>query len=226
MGGAGTGNRAGSGSGAGAAGRGSGGANAGGAAGEAGSAGEAGADGPQVIDGCADLNFNRTADCTETLADNAAFAQDVTGWVADLDASITWDTRDLLDISGSGSALVTSTKAIDALGDSVVAASQCISVDASEVIEVYANAHIEPGTVAGRAVIGLWLYGTQDCAGDSPSEVFSTADEFTTGQTLTLHGARALTPQLHSVRVRLGVIKPFKAESFAVRFDNVLVRTD
>ena len=111
-------------------------------------------------------------------------------------------------------------------GDSIAVADQCLAVSDGTVLQVFANAVIDAGSVAGRAAIGLWFFAAEGCAGGTPNEVFETLEEFTAGKTLILRGAKGVSPQIKSVRVRLGVIKPFRAETFSVRFDNILVRAD
>jgi hypothetical protein len=198
----------------------------GGAAGEAGDGGDASGEPRTFPDGCTDLDRDNVSDCTQTLVQNPAFAHDAASWTAESGATLAWDPRDLLGISESGSALVTSSEPMDASGDSLVAVDQCISVTAGTILGIFANAVIDPGQVAGRAAINLWFFGADGCPGGSPMVVYETPEEFETGTVLTLRGSTAVIDGMHSVRVRLGVIKPSRAESFSVRFDNVLIRKE
>jgi hypothetical protein len=192
--------------------------------GNAGEAGEPNSGGPALVNGCADLDNDGVSDCTETLLDNAEFDKNVTLWTAEPDASLSWDARDLLGGAGSGSALVTSFTVSDSVGDSFVAAEQCVSVRAGAILTVSASAYIDASAVTGRAAISLWFFQSDACAGDTAAEVYKTPEQFASSKLITLQGT-ALVPELvQSVRVRLGVIKPFKADPFAVHFDNVLLR--
>lgn len=172
-------------------------------------------------DGCTDLNHNGVSDCTETLLLNSSFTADVAEWQPENGATIVWDPLDLSGVAASGSALVTSSGAIDAPGISLVAAGQCLTVEPGQELEIYAQARTESGPVDGNAAISLWFFSTAAC-GDSPSAVYQT-DPIVTGQTVLLHGSKSVPDSMLSVRVRLGVVKPFKAESFSVRFDNLLI---
>jgi hypothetical protein len=200
-------------------------ASAGGQAGD-GAAGEGGAVTRTFPDGCADLDQDGTSDCTETLVQNPAFALDVSNWTAQTDGAISWDARDLLGAPSSGSALVTSSSVLDSPGDSIVAAEQCVAVRSGAILAVFANALIGSGQVAGRAAISLWFFAADDCPGNGFSDVYETAEQFEAGQVLTLQGSKVVAAGVRSVRVRLGVIKPNSAKTFAVRFDNLLLREE
>ncbi|HEY3664569.1 MAG TPA: hypothetical protein VGL19_01170, partial [Polyangiaceae bacterium] len=134
--------------------------------------------------------------------------------------------RDLLAGTASGSALVTSSVQLDTNGDSFVAADQCVPVRPGAILGIFANASIDAGQVAGRVAIDLWFFGTAGCPGDAPMSVYETAEAFDVGSVLKLHGSDAVPEGMSSVRVRLGVIKPSRAASFSVRFDNILVREE
>jgi len=205
-------------------------ANGGGPAAEAGSGGEGGEAGasdgnsPTTFpDGCADLDHDGKSDCTQTLVENPDFKLDVSHWEPETGVLIKWDAMDLLTGHGSGSALVSSTKVLDSDGDFLATASQCIPVEAGKTLDVYANVRIEAGGVPGKAALSLWFFRAADCPDESPSDVYVTNQVYDTGTTLTLSGSKEVAPQMSSLRVRLGVIKPFRADTFSVRFDNVLV---
>lgn len=204
----------------------SGGANDAGSPGQAGdsAAGEGGTS--SYPDGCADLDQDHVSDCTETALENPAFAINTLSWTAEPDATISWDARDLLGSPSSGSARITSSIALMAAGDSLVAAEQCIPVHPGTVLAVFANARIEAGQVSGRAAVSLWFFASEDCPGTAFSEAYETPELFESGKLLTLQGSKLVPEQMHSVRVRLGVIKPNSAASFAVHFDNILVREE
>ena len=189
--------------------------------GEGGQAGEGYGGAVTFEDGCTDINHNGVSDCTETLLLNSNFTSDVAEWKPESGATIVWDPLDLMGVAASGSALVTSSGAIDAPGISLVAAGQCISVEPGKTLAIYAQARTESGPVDGNAAISLWFFPSVTC-GDSPSTIYQT-DPVTPGQTVLLQGSAIVPDSMLSARVRLGVIKPFKAESFGVRFDNLLI---
>jgi hypothetical protein len=188
----------------------------------AGDGGQAGGP-PTFVDGCPDLDGDGVSDCTETAVKNSTFDADVSSWASESGATIAWNAKDLLDQAGSGSALVTSTGSIDAAGDSFVAANQCIPVSDGQVVDLVANTYIDAGQVTGRASISLWFFPVADCPGDSSPDVFETSAVFATEKVQTLRGRKAVPAGMLSLRVRLGVIKPFQAETFSVHFDSVLV---
>ena len=195
-------------------------------AGQGGEAGEVAGGASGFVNSCADLDGNGVSDCSETLLENATFDANVTQWEAHPGATIAWDAKDLLGASASGSALVTASGSMDSDGYGIAVAEQCLSVRDGTVLQVFANAAFDAGPVTGGAEIGMWFFAGEACSGDTPNEVYETPKEFTAGKTLTLRGAKGVSPQIKSVRVRLGVIKPFRAESFTVRFDNILLRAD
>jgi len=191
-------------------------------AGQAGQAGEADGGAPSFPDGCADLDRNGKSDCTQTLLQNPAFATTVNQWTAEAGALLMWDPRDLMLNPDSGSARVTLSGAIDAAGNSQIAVYQCIKVSAASVLEIDANAVLDPGVAGGAALIGLWYYPVPDCPGGT-SLFYETPSLSDADTTLHLHGIAMVPPQMVSALVRLSVVKPFRAETFSVRFDNVLV---
>ena len=58
--------------------------------------------------------------------------------------------------------------------------------------------------------------------GVAPDDVYETSEEFEKGTRLTLRGTKGVD-RTGSMLVRLSVIKPFRVDSFSVRFDNVLI---
>ena len=132
----------------------------------------------------------------------------------------------MLGSPSSGSALITSSISLMSPGDSLVAAEQCIPVHAGAILAVFANALIDAEQVSGRAAVSLWFFTSNDCPGDGFSDAYETSEQFETGKVLTLQGSKTVSAQMQSVRVRLSVIKPNAAASFAVHFDNVLVREE
>ena len=180
--------------------------------------------GPALVDGCPDLDADSVSDCTETAVKNFAFDADVSPWVAETGAKIAWSAQDLLAQAGSGSALITSSDVLDAGGNSFVSADQCIPVREGQLIDIFVNAYIDRGQIAGQAAISLWFFSDVSCPeSDSVLDSFETESALTPATLLVLHGTKSVAPGALSARVRLGVSKPFQAASFSVHFDNVLV---
>ena len=194
-------------------------------AGSAGSGFESGGAGaPTFEPGCADLNHDRVSDCTQTRLENAGFTSDVQNWTAEVGASVAWDAGDLLGATGSGSALVTSQGALDVDGYVTSAVAQCISVAPGQLLEVFANASIDGDPSVGSPAIMLWFFPTDGCPGTDTTDVYVLPSvTLERGKAATLTGATQVPDYMTSARVRLGVQRPFRTESFSVRFDNVLV---
>jgi hypothetical protein len=182
---------------------------------------------PTVGD-CADLDEDGVADCQETRLSNPSFKADVTHWNADAGASLTWDPRDALGASDSGTALLTAaSSAFDAGGSSLVTAGQCVLISGGQIVIAYANAFVDDGQdSSGNAAIYVDFYDASDCTGMTTSS-FSTPQplDASTGKWLTLKAALLTSAATHSARVMLAIEKPFATQSFHARFDNVLLKT-
>ena len=147
------------------------GANEGGsqATGEAGVGGQAEPSAQPIarVGDCADLDEDGVADCQETLLANPSFKPDVSHWTADAGASLTWDPRDALGASDSGSALLAAeSNAFDAGGSSLVTAGQCVQVTGGQIVVAYANAWVDDGQDStGNAAVNVDFYDASDCTG-------------------------------------------------------------
>ncbi len=205
-------------------------------AGAGSSAGGSGAQGGQtnsaqpLIDGCADLNMNQVADCNETLVSNPDMNKNVDVWAPDPDTTIGWDKGNAWGDTPSGSALVASPGVIDAnaVGSALRAAAQCIPVAGKKLITVYANAFVDSGQdPEGHAEVDVFFFNQPACAGTSTSG-FSTPQplDAATDTWLTLKAGSLSSDSTQSLLVKLAISKPFHADSFRARFDNVLLRSD
>jgi hypothetical protein len=181
-----------------------------------------------TVGDCADLDEDGIADCQETLLSNATFDGDVTHWNADVGASLTWDSRDALAAPGSGSALLTAaSSAFDAGGSSLLTAGQCAAVTGGQIVIAYANVLVDEGQDQnGDAAVYVDFYDASNCTGTS-TRSFSTPQplDARVGAWLTLKAALLTTTATHSARVMLAIEKPFQAQSFHARFDNLLLKT-
>ena len=189
-----------------------------------------GSEAQATVDGCADLDNNEKADCTETLANNADFKEDVSGWLGDPETTLAWTPENALGDPPSGSMLVTSPNVIDPLGENLAlrAAQQCLAVTATKLLLVYANALIEAGQdEGGHAEIDVFYFDEADCHGQARPG-FSTPQplQATRGSWLTLKAGGVLGAATKSALIKLAVVKPVRVGLFEARFDNVLVRLD
>jgi hypothetical protein len=181
-----------------------------------------------TVDGCPDLDADGVSDCQQTLVANAGFATNVASWHADTGASLTWDPRDALNDATSGTALLSAASgAFDSGGSSLVTASQCIAVTGGQIVIAYANVLIDKGQDStGQAAIYVDLFGASGCAGTAASTFFTPMPEdASAGEWLTLQAGLKSSGGTQSARVMLAIEKPFQAESYHARFDNILVYT-
>ena len=187
---------------------------------------------PVTVDGCLDLDGNGVSDCTETSVSNAEFASDVAEWTADaqtgdsFSTTLAWDPKNAWGSEPSGSAKVTVSGALDFNGAALRAATQCLAVSPAQLLVVYANAQLDKHQdPAGSVEIDVSFFDTADCSGLA-SRTFSTPPPQADGADtwLTLHAGAPTGADTKSALIKLGVVKPFRVESLAARFDNVLVR--
>lgn len=203
--------------------QGSAGANA--AAGEAngGSAGEA----ARTIDGCADIDGNGIADCTETLAANSDFKSDIAGWTPGPGAKLAWDEQNAGGSLPSGSGLlVAEASGADGGGSLLREASQCLPVSGNRLVTVYANSLVQSGQdPLGHAEVDVSFFEFPACAGALTSS-FSTPQplEAPTGTWLDLKAGTVTSANTQSMSVRLAISKPAQADSYQARFDNILLK--
>ena len=198
-------------------------------AGSSAQAGQSGSVQP-MVDGCADLNMNQVADCKESLVSNPDMNKNVDNWLADPDTTVDWNSGNAWGDTPSGSALVASPGVIDenAVGAALRAAAQCVPVTGKKLITVYANAFVDSGQdPEGHAEVDVFFFNQPSCAGTSTSG-FSTPQplDAATDTWLTLKAGSVSNDSTQSLLVKLAISKPFHADSFHARFDNVLLRID
>jgi len=198
------------------------------AAGQGGESGAAAAPIP-VVDGCADLDSNKVADCSETIVKNPDFKADVNRWFAGMDTTVVWNEANAGDLP-SGSALVASEGVIEEGGAGLAlrAAQQCVPIDGAKLVLVYANAFVDSDQdEQGRAEIDLAFFDSEDCTG-ALSTSFTTPQPLDAGPGvwLTLKAGSVSGATTKSAQVKLSLLKPFRAKSFQAQFDNVLVKAE
>jgi hypothetical protein len=116
-----------------------------------------------LVDGCADLNTDGVPDCQVTLLQNASFTSDVSSWTPDANTELTWDPKNALDDTPSGSAkLHGTTQRVSAL--------QCVPVTAGQLLVAWANAFVESNDGMGmppQAELEISFFDNGNCAGAS-----------------------------------------------------------
>jgi hypothetical protein len=108
----------------------------------------------------------------------------------------------------------------------LVTAGQCVLVSGGQIVIAYANALVDAGQdSAGKAAVYVDFYDASNCTGSSTSS-FSTPQPLdgAAGAWLTLKAALLTSASTHSARVMLAIEKPFQAQAFHARFDNVLLK--
>jgi hypothetical protein len=179
-----------------------------------------------VVDGCPDLDTDGVADCQQTEVMNPDFARDVSGWSAQTGATLSWAAKDALSSQNSGSAVLSASGAVDAIGSSLVAASQCIALSGKQLVIAYGNAFIDAGQDnGGQAMLNVAFFDATACAGN-PSSEFSTPAPVgaTLGTWLTIQAGSVCGEGTQSARVELQISKPLQATTFQAHFDNILLK--
>ncbi len=163
----------------------------------------------------------------QSLVANPDFDSNVSKWSAETGASLTWDPRDALAKSGSGSALLsTASGAVDAAGSTSVVASQCLSVTGGNIVAAFANAFVDADQGSdGLASVDVDFFDAAGCMGTT-TPGFSTPQPLAgaAGTWLTLGAGLKTTPGTHSAKVKLTIAKQYQAGSFHARFDNILIK--
>ncbi|HVY31336.1 MAG TPA: hypothetical protein VHB79_32510 [Polyangiaceae bacterium] len=167
-----------------------------------------------------------------TLAENAGFASDVSGWELDGGVLGTWQETDAKQSKASGSIAVLNTLSGTDDGVAPGAARQCLLAKAGKAYDLASDVFIEPdqgdgempgAPYSGSAVLGAFFFDTADCAGSSVG--FISADPVSTTDTWVHVTATGVAPPgTRAISVRLGAFKPIRQDSFQAAFDNVLVR--
>lgn len=185
-------------------------------------AGEAGSETPALR--CPDLDLNSVADCDETLALNASFDEDETGWDPEPDATIHWRSLNASSETDSGSLGVANTFIAESQVNGFSGAFQCLSAVPGASYHVRANVWIASEQVFAGAGFIVDAYDGQDCDGSivatQNSMTIATDSWGLVAQTI------AVPSSGHSLKLRFGVLKPYEADPATVLVDNVLVRLD
>ncbi len=190
-------------------------------------AGSTPSDLPPLVGGCADLDTDQVADCSVTLVKNASFATDVSSWTAVSGGSLAWNGSNALDDTPSGCAQLTAQGSSDLDGSALYRASQCVPVAAGQLVVAYANARVEASagsTQAAHALLDVSYFDAEDCTGTSTGH-FVTPPHAAGNAWGTIQAGGVTEAATRAVLVELVGIKPFRANSLSVCFDNVMVKT-
>jgi hypothetical protein len=184
----------------------------------------AGSGGGVEAGGCPDIDQNGVDDCSETLIQNSRFDVDDDDWLAEPLALPSWDARNALPGTSSGSLLIWNQAPVDpAAGSYMVGAHQCLPIDGNAGYEVAVRALIPGAQGAGFAGINLQIFGADACAGSFlEAQTVDATDQVDTW--IVVKGAVQTPSAARSMWVRLVVSKPFAQETFGALFDDVLVR--
>jgi hypothetical protein len=176
-----------------------------------------------LVDGCADLDTDGVADCEETLVENSSFTTTVDGWQPEMDAMLSWHTRNALDDGPSGSLRLT-TKVTQA------SAVQCLSLAGERLVIAYVNAFVEATEATeeededeGRAVLAVTFFESEGCLGDAHA-FFETPASAVIGEWTTLQAGGLSRATTRSLSVALVGVKAALAIEQTLYFDNVMLK--
>jgi len=160
--------------------------------------------------------------CPYTLATNADFDHDVSGWTPDGFASVRWVSTDSSGASGSGSIAVKNAQQQDLDGQSVAGISQCIPATPGKAYDYRAEMFIKAGQVFGAGQVAVWFYATGDCTA-VVDQAYAVAGSDVTGKWTIAAGSLIVPQTAHSMSVRLVSQKPYRGGPLEVLFDAVRV---
>jgi hypothetical protein len=171
---------------------------------------------------CPDVDDNDVPDCDETIADNASFDNDASGWIADVGAKSTWDDTDAHGVAESGALGLSLETVEEQDGTILLGARQCFPVTGATAF--YFGVEMSIPDAELRAGIQLLVYEDPLCSGDW---IDIKTSPFTEGAAWSVARLTYFTPTTaKSVAMRLVAQKPFRASPSEVLFDNALVRAD
>lgn len=180
--------------------------------------GSGGGAGQGLVDGCADLDTDGVADCESTLVETPSFTNDVVPWVAVGDAALSWDEKNALADSPSGSAK---------LSASVPRATavQCVKLSGQRLVIAYASAFAvsESDEAAAEGLLEVSFFGTDDCSGKRDG-FFETPPSSVSDAWTTVQAGGVSGPSTASVSVGLVGVNPRPPAELAVYFDNIMLR--
>lgn len=175
-------------------------------------------------DGCADLDTDGTPDCDTTLVEDPTFADDVSGWTALGEATLSFAHKDALGNGASGSALLSDDAPVGEVPR--VSAFQCVPLAGSSLVVAYASAFVVPLDGEGdepQAAVAVTFFNGDDCSGDSGGS-FETPPSTVAGGWTTVQAGGVSAETTTSVGVALVGIKATSSDELRVYFDNIMLK--
>jgi hypothetical protein len=174
----------------------------------------------QLVDGCADLDTDSIADCTQTLLTNPSFASDTSDWTADANATLAWEPKNALKDAPSGSLRLAGSGAR-------ASASQCVAVNGQRIVIAYANAFVpraSDAAGAGQAQLEVSYFDAADCSGERAG-FFETPVSTAVDAWVIVQAGGVSLAGTRSVLVTLVGLKSTTGTGVDVYFDNVMLKT-
>jgi hypothetical protein len=178
--------------------------------------------GVEAQPGCPDLDANGVLDCVETILGNAGFDRDTDGWEAEPDVRGGWEANDARERGDSGSALVRFELVLDSDARGFGGLYQCLAAEVGGRYQMAAQVWIPAEQGEGSSGVQVLFMPEPNCGGiplGSSIAATSAVEEWHS-----VNAAFEIPVGVVSLKVRLGSVKPFRDESFAVLIDNVLLR--
>lgn len=179
---------------------------------------------PPALDAgpCMHTDTMGNLDCSDTLAVNADFNRDVSGWDAAQGAVVRWVNLDSQMAKASGSMGVKNSLVGDLDGTLTVAAVQCMDAVPQSIYQYASDMFIRKGQSYGLGVIIVYFYTQPDCQGLVSSATTVAGTDAT--ETWMLAVGNLTTPaNVQSMSVRLNVQKAYRDDPVEVLFDAVRV---
>jgi hypothetical protein len=178
---------------------------------------------PEVDAGpCMHTDTHGLPDCSNTLAVNADFNRNISGWDADQLAVLRWVDLDSQQAKGSGSLAVKNGLLGDLDGVIKVDAMQCMDADPQSVYTYASNMFIRKGQPYALGIIMVYLYTQAGCQG-TVSSANTVAGTDATEVWMLAAGALTTPENAKSMSVHLTVQKAYRDDPVEVLFDAVRV---
>jgi hypothetical protein len=179
-------------------------------------AGDVGAAMGGLVKGCADLDTDGVSDCEETLLDNGTFTSDVQSWAPVGATELSWDPKNALSDSPSGSAKL-------GVAAPRASARQCAPLSGKQLVIVWANAFVEADADSAKAMLEFTFFDTPDCSG--PTGLFVDTPPTHVNNAWAVVQAGQLSPvTTKSVSVDLVGLNGAPDAEFSAYFDNVMLK--
>jgi hypothetical protein len=179
---------------------------------------------PPALDAgpCVHTDVQGKPDCSQTIAVNADFNTNISGWDAAQGAVLRWVNFDSEVPKGSGSLGVKNGLLGDLDGTITVAAAQCMDADPQSIYQYESSMFIRKGQPYGMGIIIVYFYAEAGCQG-LVSSATTVAGTDATEEWMLAVGDLTTPANLKSMSVRLNVQKAYRVDPLEVLFDAVRV---